>query len=460
MRTQKQRLSFLLIFICCLQLLLPATQTEAATKPKVSSHAYIIMDANTGNVLYSHNSTKKIYPASTVKLMTALVVLDKCSTKKKIHITKRMLKQVPSDAAAAGLRAGNSYTVSDLLHMLLLPSAGDAAVVLACGSYGSVGKFVTAMNKKAKKLALNNTSFDNPIGLDIGNNYKKTYTTAKDFAKLARYTMTNSIIRSIVSKAKYTVSKAKYTKAFTIYNTNRFLSSVSYNHNLFQMIGGKTGTTRAAGSVLITSAKDKNGHEIICAFFGNKSHAEMYSDIKKLLNYTFKQGKAGKLSWKKGFWDVRFRDSEKIIRNYYNKGKIPVSTRFYPTKKINQKKTLNLINRIAGTNFSALSATKSMTVLDFAKIYYAANMQTEANDKNEILSLQNTDSTVQNPTLEELKDDCSAYKHIADCSEEELQALAYLLATDILPDSVSKDTSASITKEQAVLLADRIKKGQ
>lgn len=458
MKQFKRFYCFLLIVVCTFQIAVSDTTIHAASAPTVSAHAYVIMDANTGKILYSKNPKKKIYPASTVKLMSALVVLDRCSPNKTIKITKKMLRQVPSDSSVAGLKAGNSYSVSTLLHMLLLPSAGDAAIALAYGSYGSQKAFVTAMNKKAKKLSLSHTSFDNPIGLDIGNHYYKTYTTASDFSKLARYAMTNSTIRTIVSKPSYTVPKTKHTPAFTIRNTNQFLTGFSYNKNLYQVIGGKTGTTKAAGCVLITSAVDKNGHEIICAFFGNQDHEKMYSDIRNLLNFTFKQGKTGNIPWKKGFWDVRYRSSESVIRTYYNKGKIPVSTRFYPTKQASQKVLISLINQISNHKMQAQKANAKLSVMDLATIYYTeSHSPSQDPQATSGSSITNTDEVISQKEIASAKKTCKDYDDISTLNNQELIALAYLVDADILPASVKKHTTAYLTKEQTVLLADKLK---
>lgn len=447
MKQLKRLWAFLLILTCSVGLLSPAEQINAASVPSVKCHAYVIMDANTGKVLLSKNASHKIYPASTVKLMTALVALDKCKTTKKVTITSSMLKQIPSGVAKIGLKAGDTYTVSDLLHMLLLPSAADAAIALACASCGSTKKFVTAMNKKAKKLNLTYTSFDNPIGLDIGNNFNKTYTTAQSFATLTRYAMANKTIRTIVAKKSYKVPKAKYSKAFTIKNTNLFLSSESYNTSLYQIIGSKTGTTRAAGSVLTTTAVDDNGHEVICAFFGNSSHEQMYKDIKKLLNYTFKQAKASKLTLKKGFWDTRFRSTNSLIRSYYNKNKISIAKRFYPAKKDTQKKTLSLINAIANTSYKPLEKTDKLTIKDMATLF--------ANDYTDVLNSPYLDSVI---TEKQISNAISSYANIDKCTKEEKTALALLVRANVFPSTLTKDVTTQITREQAVQIGDSLKK--
>lgn len=304
--------------------------TVSAKKPKTKSHAYVVMDANSGETIYTSKPNKKIYPASTVKIMTAIVALDHMKTTKKIKFGKKMRRYVmTSDIAHLGLKNGSTYTVNNYLHMLLLCSDADSAAALAVGCSGSVKAFAKEMNKKAKELGMQHTSFDNPIGLDKGNGYKKTYTTAADFAKLARYAMSYSTIRSIVAKKKYKVPKAKGRASFTVYNTNGFYRYISYDQKKYQVIGLKTGTTTAAGHVLITVAKDKDGHEIICAFFGKSSAFQMYEDIKNLMDYTFAEQRKGRLVLSKGCWDCRFRESEQLVRQYVDDGML-TGSRFYP----------------------------------------------------------------------------------------------------------------------------------
>lgn len=262
---------------------------------KVKAHAYVVMDGYSGKTIYSKGASKKIYPASTAKLMTAMVVLDKVKVTKKIKFTKTMGKYWRNDVSTLNLKVGAKYKVKDYLHMLLIWSDADSALALAKGSYGSMNNFVKAMNKKAKELGMTHTKFDNPVGLDKGNGYYNTYTTANDFSILAKCAMDNATIQSIVKKASYKVPKTNKSKSFRIYNTNGFLSNVSYDKSLYNVIGTKTGTTKAAGHVLITTAIDNNGHEVICLFYGNSTTARMYQDIKKLLDYTFKQSKKGNI---------------------------------------------------------------------------------------------------------------------------------------------------------------------
>jgi D-alanyl-D-alanine carboxypeptidase len=454
---RRQFITFLVILSCILSILQPANQAKAAKKPVVYAHAYVIMDANSGKILFSQNATKKIYPASTVKLMTALVTLDHLKINKKVKVTKKALKTIPRSASKVGLRSGSVYTVDALLHMLLLPSAADAAAVLAKASCGSQKSFISEMNKKAKQLGLSHTSFDNPIGLDIGDHYYRTYTTAKEFTAIARFASCNPTIRSIISTAYYRVPKAKGKASFVIRNTNSFLTSFSYNHKLYQMIGGKTGTTRAAGAVLITSAKDTKGHEIICAFFGNRGRAQSNKDIKKLLDYTFKQGKQGKLDWTKGYWDVRYRDSNDIIQKYYNKGLLPVSNQFYPTKKASQESLIDMLNTLTNASYQAIDADKKMSLLTLAHILYDDPLSeptptetTEPNDSHD----ENTYTSNSDDTTDENRVLCSSYIDYATMTDEDCAVLASMIKNHLIPASLGKKGAHNITKEELVLIAD------
>lgn len=284
-----------IVYVLIMALLLsgvPNAQAQAQRAiPKTKAHAYYMIDAGTGEKILSKNANKKIYPASTVKLLTALVALEHADETKEIKYTKKLSKGIPADAAALNLRKGRTYNVKQYLHMLLMVSDAVSATVLAVGIAGSQEKFVEWMNEKAKALGMNDSSFDNPIGLDKGNGYHKTYTTAADFIKVSKAAMENETIREIVAKKKYTVRPIGVKKSFVIKNTNAF-----YTHYKkmvkgvkYEIIGSKTGTTKAAGHALIATARDENGREVICAFFGKSTHKRLYKDVKKLFNYAYAQ---------------------------------------------------------------------------------------------------------------------------------------------------------------------------
>lgn len=266
-------------------------EAPAQAAPKTKAHAYYMIDAKTGKKILSKNANKMIYPASTVKLMTALVVLEHAEETKQITYTKKLKKKIPSDASALNLRTGRTYTVNQYLHMLLIVSDAASAVTLAIGTAGSMDRFVGWMNEKAEELKMEGTSFDNPIGLDKGSGYNDTYTTASDFIKISKAAMENQTIRTIVAKHKYKVQPIGVKKSFVIKNTNAFYSTYKkmVKGKNYKIIGSKTGTTRAAGHALVATARDEEGHEVICAFYGKGTHKQLYRDVKRLLNYAFSQ---------------------------------------------------------------------------------------------------------------------------------------------------------------------------
>lgn len=290
MKNTKRLLAFLLVF-SVFATLLPTQMAQAAGKPKTQAHAYYMIDAASGKKLLSKSANKKIYPASTVKLLTALTVLEHSSTSKQIVYTKKIRKKIPGDAAALNLRTGRTYTVEQYLHMLLIVSDAGSAIALAVGTAGSRKQFVQWMNEKAKALGMTHSSFDNPVGLDVGSGYNKTYTTAADFMKVSKAAMENSVIRRIVAKHKYRVSPVGVKKSFVIKNTNAFYFSYKklVKNKKYTIIGSKTGTTKAAGHCLVATAVDEKGHEVICAFYGKGSYEQLYKDVRKLFDYAFAQ---------------------------------------------------------------------------------------------------------------------------------------------------------------------------
>jgi D-alanyl-D-alanine carboxypeptidase len=290
MKTTKRGLTWLLL--CAIIIAgFPTQAASAKSVPKTKAHAYYMIDADTGEKILSKNANKKIYPASTVKLLTALTVLDHASTSQQIVYTKKIRKKIPGDAAALNLRTGRTYTVEQYLHMLLIVSDAGSAMALAIGTAGSKAQFVEWMNEKAQALGMTNSSFDNPVGLDVGSGYAGTYTTAADFIKASKAAMENDIIAKIVAKHKYRVRPVGVKKSFVIKNTNAFYFSYKklVKNKKYTIIGSKTGTTKAAGHCLVVTAVDKQGNEVICAFYGKGTYEQLYKDVKKLLDYAFAQ---------------------------------------------------------------------------------------------------------------------------------------------------------------------------
>lgn len=437
-KTHQRTTKVTAIFFCLLLIssFYTSPMAVSAAKPKVKAHSYLVMDANSGSTLYSQSPNKKIYPASTAKIMTALVALDNVKETKKITFTKGMKKQVNSSSIAhLGLKTGAVYRVRDYLHMLLLSSDADSAYALAVGSCGSTKKFVKKMNAKAKALGMKSTSFDNPVGLDIGNNYTKTYTTAKDFAIMARYAMSVPTIRNIVAKSTYKVPKTSKSKAFTIHSTNAFYSSASYDDSLYEVIGMKTGFTSAAGYTFIGVARDIEGHEIICTFFGKSSSGKRYTDIKNLFNYTFRQYDKGNIDLSVGFWDTRFLASEKVIRKYAEQGMLSTEKeRFYPKRKVTEKEFIEMVNEIGGMTLDVVSNSKEVTVQMAADYIYRDDV---------MIGQKKVD--VWMSKLSNVPAEDAAKNRLAALYEHKLMKVG-----------TCADAGHKLTREETVLLADKL----
>jgi len=301
---------------------------------------------------------------------------------------------------------------------------------------------------------MDRTSFDNPSGLDTGNGFKKTYTTAYDFAILARHAMSYETIRNIVSKNTYNVPARKGKPSFKIKNTNGFYSTYKLKGKKYSIIGSKTGTTRAAGRVLIATARDESGNELICAYFGGNTSDNLYNGIEKLLDYAYKQYSNGKTSLVAGFWDTRFRDSGSVISKHATSGTIPMTAngKFNPENIKNQAYTINLINNVSGLGMASGSGTE-LTVADLAMSYYNyINTQAESN-MEDIQAEDKGDTDAEKLTEEEIAV-TSNIDNVDSFNIQEQKQIAYLYLSGAMAGVNIKDARHQLTKEEAVVIAD------
>ena len=223
-----------------------------------SASAAVLMDADTGQVLFDHNGGRRMLIASTTKILTALVVLEECGMRQEVTVTKRHM----AEGSSMYLRPGERVTVEDLLYGLLLCSGNDAAEALADGC-GGTASFVRRMNSLAGELGMEDTSFENPSGLDG----QAHYSTARDMARLAAYAAGNHTFVRLCSTRSVTIGGRTMT------NHNRLLRAVP------GCIGMKTGYTRAAGRTLV-SAAERDGRRLVAVTLqdGNDwaDHAALY----------------------------------------------------------------------------------------------------------------------------------------------------------------------------------------
>jgi D-alanyl-D-alanine carboxypeptidase (penicillin-binding protein 5/6) len=247
--------------------------------PQISSEGAVLMDADTGALLYSKNSETKYYPASITKLMTALLVAERTKLTDTVTFSKTATTNLEAGAVTLNMTEGDKLTVEQSLYGLMLKSANDVANGLAEHVSGSVSSFSQLMNAKAKELGCTNTNFVNPNGLNNSNHY----TTPHDMALIARAAFNNNVVQKVCSTVSYQIPATKKAGARTVTMGHKMINS-SDSRYYPGVVGGKTGYTSLAGNTLVTYAQ-KDGSRLIVVIM--KSKSTHYDDTKALLDYGF-----------------------------------------------------------------------------------------------------------------------------------------------------------------------------
>ena len=302
--------------------LLAAVLLYPAGANAISAEKAILMDGQTGRVIFEKCADERSLVASTTKIMTALLVCENCNVLEQLRIPR---EAVGIEGSSMYLQEGELLTVQELLYGLMLSSGNDAAVALAIHCGGSVEAFVGLMNDKASELDLSGTHFANPHGLDA----VEHFSTARDLAVLAAYAMKNPIFSQTVATKNVTVG-------------SRYLT----NHNklLWQIEGAdgvKTGFTKAAGRILVSSAK-RMGRHLVCVTIND---SDDWVDHKQLYDQGFSA----------------FSDA-KLVEKGQTMGILQVFGGYYPT-----------VNVVAAEEFSyAISANEAVDmVLSNREFVYA-----------------------------------------------------------------------------------------
>ena len=229
-----------------------------------TSKAVLLYDLSSDTLIYGWNLDEVIYPSSMVKLMTALIALEKGDPSDRVVVTKRALSYVAIGSVSAGLEAGEEVTLEDLLYCMMAASANDAAVVIAEHIAGSQKAFVDMMNAKAKELGLTNTNYSNVHGL----HEELTYTTARDIGKLLGHALDDPYYRTLFEAKTYTMPATNKSEERIIHTTNYMMSKeVSKRYFDERVTGGKTGSTDQAGRCLAITA-DVNGIDLLGIVMG------------------------------------------------------------------------------------------------------------------------------------------------------------------------------------------------
>ena len=252
--------------------------------PEISAQAAVVYDVTHGKILYEKEADTRLYPASTTKLMTALLVLEKADLNSTVTFSKTAVTNLESGAVTLKVAEGDRISVKDCLYGLLLKSANEVANGLAEHVGGSISGFADMMNKKAKELGCTGTNFVNPNGLNDPNHY----TTCRDMAKIAAAAFTNETLCKIGGTLSYEFPATKNAAARTITPGHKMLypSDSRYYEGI---VGGKTGYTSLAGNTLVTCV-EKNGVRIIAVVM--KAKSTQYADTKALLDYGFEKASA------------------------------------------------------------------------------------------------------------------------------------------------------------------------
>ena len=285
------------MFFCFLILFIPVNVFALSDTSKSS----IVMDVDSGRILYQKNSHEKRLIASTTKIMTFLVAVENMDVNKKIVVGDEVLKMYGTNTY---IEVGEEISIKDLLYGLILRSGNDTAVVIA-KNYGSEKEFVKMMNKTAKKIGMKDTTFNNPHGLD---EETKNISTAYDMALLSRYTYNkSSLYRKITNTYKYSLKTN--LKSYLWYNRNKFLKEYKY------AIGGKTGYTPKASKTLVSYAKKNN--LTLCAV--SLKDANHYDSQKSMYEALFNKYKRYEIISKNRFRvdQVYYKDKLYIKEDFY-----------------------------------------------------------------------------------------------------------------------------------------------
>ena len=314
------------------------TASSVTALPKTNSRRYIVYDRISKSMIIGKNEDVKSAMASTTKIMTTIVILEKSDLDETVTVSA---KAGGTGGSRLGLKRGDKASVKDLLYGLMLRSGNDAAVALAEHVGGSVKEFAELMNEKAIELGLTNTHFVTPHGLDDANHY----TTALELAKLTDYAMDNETFAKIVGTKSTTIYINNQPRQ--INNTNELLGVLN------GVVGVKTGFTNNAGRCLVTETK-RNNMDIITIVLGADTKKDRTKDSVNLIEYTFSKYKMYNLE-------------EQIIEE------------FNKWKNINEKRILIIKGKQSNPKL-ALGAieTAIIPICDNDKIEYSINALTEA----------------------------------------------------------------------------------
>lgn len=343
---------------------------------KLNCKSHIAMNAADEKVIFENNSNQKVYPASTTKILTAILAIENLNLDDNITITEEMVNQIPFDSSVMGIKTNEIYTVKDLLYGLMLVSGNDVAIVFADIISGNMENFSILMNEKLEEIGCKNTHFVNAHGYHDDNHY----TTAYDMALLFNYCLKNDTFNEIITTKEITITPLNNKdRTMVLENSNAMLFEDSELY-LKEMQGGKTGFTYEASGTFIGYVKKDDMTIIIGSFGGGTDEngkSARFSDTAKISNYIFNNFE--KITISKDDM-LKFPFTDLNISKIYNIGLVDDleiiapknSTPNYTIDMYNSYDTLRYNTPVVGKvtiTYDGLSYTKDLKVIS-SKNYY------------------------------------------------------------------------------------------
>ncbi len=294
---------YMIVSILLIHILLTNTAfADSTVNLDIYSNSCILVECSSHKIVYEKNSNTVLYPASTTKVLTAILTVEHCDLADTVTITKDMISKIPAGYTTAYLQPGEQLTVEELLNLLLIPSANDAGFALAIHISGSIEKFSGLMNEKAKQIGCTNSNFINPSGIHDNNHYS----TAQDMALIGMCSLDYPQITNICSKTSYILHEGKSNQR-SFETTNTLMKKSEKNYYEYAT-GLKTGFTTPAGSCIIATAQ-KDNMKFLVVLLGapEPQNGVSYRDIdcKTLFDYGFQNYET-------------FINSDKQIINFLN----------------------------------------------------------------------------------------------------------------------------------------------
>ena len=348
----KKFLSLLVTYIIIFSTFLNSANASYAgsDEPSIPAEAAILMDYETGKVLFNKNGDKKVYPASTTKAWTAYLVLKyKPNLNEKVQITK----DPNVEGSSMYLKVGESFSVKELLEGLLVHSSNDAAVVLAEYVSGSIKEFANLMNDEAKSIGAKNTHFTNPHGLPD----KEHVTTANDMAKIMRFALNFDDFNRISRIISYQYVNHPYSDGTEKWATNRNNCYVDWSQWYYEnLYCGKTGWTPEANHTYVATAV-KDDEVLVASFLNAYNKDTQYTSVGQLFNWGFDN-----------FNSVKLFNKGDIVGEYQisDNTSIPLLTNkdIYYTLSANEEENITTAFNYVDKDYSESSIKKGDVLFD------------------------------------------------------------------------------------------------